>query len=156
MRDMAVGIKADAELPRREARRLKRSLARMMRNLLPGRDLEVSLVLADERETRRLNSMYRGRDETTDVLAFPQMGPAELRTSPSRKPPAHEPLGDIVICVPVAERQAAERAATRFDELEILAAHGLLHLAGYEDETEDGAAEMEVAERRLLGRSIIR
>jgi len=62
-------------------------------------------------------------------------------------------LGDVVLCVDVADRQAAERGHERRDELRVLLVHGLLHLLGYDHETSDvDAAEMSEAEGRLLGR----
>jgi len=66
-----------------------------------------------------------------------------------------EPVGDIVIGLQTARRQAAERGVTASDELELLAAHGLLHLFGYDHMFPAEAEEMARQERMLLGRSII-
>lgn len=151
---MRVRVTSEVPLRRRDVRRLRRSLSGMLGELLPGTAVELSAVLVGEEAIRRLNSRYLDRDEPTDVLAFPQLSAAELNALGGGGA-SIEPIGDIVICVPVAARQAAERGMTRFEELELLGAHGLLHLVGYDDTTEEGASAMAVAERRLLGRSII-
>lgn len=152
---MRVRIKVEHPLGRGELRGLKRSAARMLKELFPSGGLELSVALVDEVEIRRLNSRYLQRDEVTDVLAFPQMSPGEIEGLRARSRAAPEPLGDIVVCVPVAVRQANERGITRAAELEQLAAHGLLHLVGYDDETGESAAAMAEMEKRLLGRSNI-
>jgi probable rRNA maturation factor len=91
---------------------------------------------------RRLNRDYRGKDAPTDVLAFAyhedEIGQAR------EQPPEH--LGDVVISVETAERYAGELGLTFAREVEWLVIHGLLHLAGYDHETDTG--EM----RRLEGR----
>jgi probable rRNA maturation factor len=158
---MRVQVTAQAPLRRGEVRRLKKSIKGMARELLgrPGGELSVALVGTDE--MKRLNSRYRGLDQPTDVLAFPMMASDELsgRASLARGRGGlerGEPLGDIAICVPVAERQALERGEKRFEELELLAAHGFLHLLGYDDADDEGAASMAEMENRLLGRNILR
>ena len=60
-------------------------------------------------------------------------------------------LGDVVISVDTAERQAAQHHVTLEQELALLAVHGILHLLGLEDETVEGAAEMRIRERLILG-----
>jgi probable rRNA maturation factor len=127
----------------------------MLEELLPGMEIELSVVLVGESAMRMLNSRYLNKDEPTDVLAFPQMTPGDLEELKTRKVGLTEPLGDIVVCVPVAARQAVERGEAEVQELELLCAHGLLHLMGYEDETEEGAEGMAEMERTLLGRSIM-
>jgi probable rRNA maturation factor len=79
-----------------------------------GTDLEVALSLTDDRELHRLNLQYANEDHATDVLSFNQDPPL---------------LGDIVISVPYARRQAK---GTLVDELIHLAVHGLAHLLGYD------------------------
>ena len=95
---------------------------------------EVSVVLAGDGLLRRLNRDYRGRDRPTDVLSFPGAG-------------GEEGLGDVVISVPTALRNARRQGHTVQQELDILALHGLLHILGYDHETDDGT--MDRLERRL-------
>ncbi len=86
--------------------------------------------LVGDRAMRRLNATYRGRNMSTDVLSFP---------GDSGQPEPH--LGDIVISVPAARRQAAELGHGVEEELRILVLHGLLHCLGHEHETDDGTME---------------
>ncbi len=90
--------------------------------------LEVSVLFVNDAGMRRLNHLYRGIDRTTDVLSFPLI---------SEKPPLHARhllLGDIVISLPQAKRQAEEYGTTFDRELARLLIHGLLHLLGHDHE----------------------
>ncbi len=95
--------------------------------------------LTSDREMRRLNRTYRGKDAPTDVLSFPGQDTAEGRH-----------LGDVVIAVPVARRQAAAAGHSSEREIRILLLHGVLHCLGHDHETDDGT--MERLERRLRRR----
>ena len=95
---------------------------------------EVSLVLTGDRAMRALNARYRGKDRPTDVLSFPGGG-------------GSGELGDIVISVHTAERNARGLGRTLAQELDVLALHGFLHVLGYDHETDNGA--MDRLERRL-------
>ena len=98
---------------------------------------EVALVLAGDRTLRRLNRAYRGQDRPTDVLSFPgDGGPGGL--------------GDILISVETAERNARAGGRSLPSELDVLALHGFLHVLGYDHETDDGS--MDRLERRLRRR----
>lgn len=94
---------------------------------------QVTIVLVGERAMRALNKRWRGVDRSTDVLSFSQREGAGGGLHP-------EVLGDIVICVPVARLQAREAGHCLAAELDRLAVHGLLHLAGYEHEDDPVAA----------------
>ena len=96
-----------------------------------------------DREMRRLNRDFRGKDKATDVLSFP----GENTVVRSDDGPH---LGDVVIAVPTARRQAAERGEEVERELRTLLLHGVLHCLGYDHETDDGT--MERLERRLRRR----
>ena len=91
---------------------------------------DVAVVLAGDRTVRRLNREYRGKDRTTDVLSFP----AGAETLPD----GTRPLGEIVISVPQAARQAESNAHSLARELRVLVIHGYLHLLGYDHEVDDG------------------
>ncbi|MCU0307747.1 MAG: rRNA maturation RNase YbeY [Thermoleophilia bacterium] len=93
------------------------------------------LMVVGPDEMARVNGEHRGRPEPTDVLAFPVDGPDVLAGWPADGPPPE--LGDVVICP-----QAAEEPLTT------LAVHGLLHLLGYDHETDDG--EMLALQDRLV------
>ncbi|MBU4175274.1 MAG: rRNA maturation RNase YbeY [Actinobacteria bacterium] len=127
----------------------------MLGSLASGRDLELSVMMVGDETMRRLNLEYLGRNEPTDVMAFPQAAPEEIG---NYAPGAGQPelLGDIVICVPTARQQARERGEPLIRELELLAAHGLLHLFGYGDSTPDEKRVMYAMESKLLGRRTAR
>jgi len=106
--------------------------------------LEVGVLLVNDAGMRRLNCLYRGIDRTTDVLSFP------LLTNEKRPFTSHLLLGDIVISLPQAGRQAAEYEATFYQELSRLLVHGLLHLLGYDHEKNNyQAAKMRRLEAEL-------
>jgi len=99
---------------------------------------EVSVLFCADARMRTLNRRYRAMDRPTDVLAFPA-GEA-----------AGGFLGDIVISVPYAWREARRRAEPRSREIDRLLVHGLLHLMGYDHETDDG--QMDILEGRVRRR----
>jgi len=125
-----------------------------MEQLAPGRDLELSVSLVSDGEIAALNSEHMKLKEPTDVLSFPLMDRDEVRQA-GLGGFAPEPIGDIVISLDTAGRQASEHGVPFYDEVEMLATHGLLHLFGYEHEGPAESAEMAQKERELLGRSII-
>ena len=126
-------------------------LRRVVRSVLKAEDVapavEVEVVLADAATVRDLNRLYRGKDEPTDVLSFAAMEGEAFVGAPDETPT----LGEIVVCLPVAEAQAA--AAQRGVEGEVahLVVHGLLHLLGYDhEESETESARMKEREDALL------
>jgi probable rRNA maturation factor len=116
---------------------------------------ELALVLTGDERVRGLNARYRGKDEPTDVLSFPGACARHRPASAGRaRCPAcarGEPdLGDVVISVDAAARNARGLGRTLPQELDVLALHGFLHVLGYDHETDDGA--MDRLERRLRRR----
>lgn len=105
-------------------------------------DSELTIRLVDEAEGRELNRDYRDKDYATNVLSFPADVPDELLDIPL--------LGDLVICVPVVEREAAEQGKALQAHWAHLVIHGCLHLLGYDHLEDDEAEEMESLERQLL------
>jgi probable rRNA maturation factor len=97
------------------------------------------LVLVDDERIRTLNRVFRGINRSTDVLSF-SVGPSLL-------PEEEDYLGDIVISVETARRQAKRGGSALLRELRVLALHGYLHLLGYDHETDDG--DMRRIEYRL-------
>ncbi len=106
---------------------------------------EVSVAIASDALVRRLNRDFRGIDATTDVLSFPAQN--DPQTPEPGVPSQHRLLGDIVIAAGVARRQAREAGHSLQAELRVLCLHGLLHLLGYDHETDNGT--MARLERRL-------
>ncbi|AQW67230.1 MULTISPECIES: rRNA maturation RNase YbeY [Pseudomonas] len=105
-------------------------------------DSEMTIRLVDEAEARELNHTYRHKDYATNVLSFPADVPDELLDIPL--------LGDLVICVAVVEREAAEQGKSLAAHWAHLVIHGCLHLLGYDHIEDEEAEEMESLERELL------
>jgi probable rRNA maturation factor len=105
----------------------------------------VSLRLVGLEEGALLNSTWRQKPGPTNVLAFP--GPPPHGTLPAGMPVEY---GDLVICLPVVIREAAEQGKDPVHHLAHLVIHGTLHLLGYTHEDEPDAAQMEALETRIL------
>lgn len=108
---------------------------------------EVSVALVSDARMRALNQRFRRQDHATDVLSFPSADDG-LRG----RADAGRALGDVVIAAGVAARQAREAGHSLGTELRVLALHGLLHLIGFDHETDDGRmARVEARLRRKGG-----
>jgi len=105
-------------------------------------DSELTIRLVDEAEGRELNNTWRHKDYATNVLSFPADVPEGLLDIPL--------LGDLVICVPVVEREAVEQGKSLEAHWAHLVIHGCLHLLGYDHIDDDEAEEMESLEQNLL------
>lgn len=103
---------------------------------------ELSVLLVDDARITELNREYREADRPTDVLAFYQAEEPEERG---------DVLGDVVISVETAKRQADERGKSLDDEMDLLLAHGILHLLGYTDYTEEGKRRMNRRAAEIIG-----
>ncbi len=136
---MEIGIASSVSgsPPASRVRGLVSRIARAMRESRvqgPG-SREVSILFCGDRKMRTLNRRYRKKDRPTDVLSFPS---------------SNGLLGDIVISVPYAQRQARRRGEPASREIDRLLLHGFLHLLGYDHETDEG--EMDVLEAKLRKR----
>ena len=96
-------------------------------------ETEVTIRFVDEEEGRMLNSAYRGKDYATNVLTFPLSEEPHL-------------MGDIIICTPVVAQEAKAQSKSLEEHYAHLTVHGVLHLHGYDHETEEQAALMESIE----------
>ncbi len=105
-------------------------------------DSELTIRLVDAEEGQELNRTYRHKDYATNVLSFPAEVPDGLLDIPL--------LGDLVICVPVVEREAREQNKALEAHWAHLVIHGCLHLLGYDHIEDEEAEEMEGLERQLL------
>jgi len=115
----------------------------------PGAHGEVTVALISDARMRTLNRSYRGKDYATDVLSFPVSASSAEPAAP-RDEAAY--LGDIVIATGVAQHQAEQVGHPVSVELKVLALHGLLHLLGYDHETDSGEmARVESMLRRKAG-----
>ena len=117
-------------------RRLEPWLREMVGTLAPDARTLVVRLTGDE-ELQNLNRDFRGIDRTTDILSFP-----------GSETPEGRHLGDIVISVPTARHQAAERDHHLLRELKILLLHGVIHCLGYDHESDDGEMDKMEADLR--------
>ncbi len=104
---------------------------------------ELSILLCDDAFIRDLNAQWRQKDEPTDVLSFAMGEGDDAALNPDL-------LGDIVISVETAARQAAAEGLTLDQEMRVLLVHGLLHLLGYDHVDPADAPEMRAKEAELL------
>ena len=130
-----------------------RAFARRLRRLLRLGKSEFNVGIVDDGEIRRLNSTFRGKGRATDVLSFPWFQDAEGGAPSAPGSEFKGFLGDVVISAPTARRNArADGHSTRI-EISRLILHGVLHLLGYDHETDDG--EMSALEQSLRRRLAI-
>ena len=131
-----------------DGNKMPRGLAPWLARIAPASARgDVCLALISDRRMRALNRQFRGKDQVTDVLSFPAKG-----GSAASAPSAAGFLGDIVIAEGMAKRQAKEHGHSLKIEVQTLALHGLLHLLGYDHETDDGRmSRVEARLRRVAG-----
>ena len=123
-----------------------RTRARRLLLAIGRPDSELSVVLVSDNIIQSYNAMYRGKDQPTDVLSFAMQEGQFGEVNPLV-------LGDIVISVPTAQRQASRSKRTVLDQVTFLMTHGLLHLVGYDHETDAQELEMNKESRRLMARA---
>jgi probable rRNA maturation factor len=131
--------------------RALRSAARRLLEAIGYEGAGLSLWLVDDKTMRDLNRRHRGRDKATDVLSFPQH--AVLAGAPAAGARPELLLGDVVISVDTARRQAAGYGAPLQRECERLLIHGILHLVGH-DHVRSAERKRMVAEERRLAQTI--
>ena len=103
----------------------------------------LTVRVVGEEEMAKLNQRYRGQNQSTNVLSFPIEPLPDIRT---------DLLGDIVVCGPVVDREAAIHHKLPIGHWAHMVVHGLLHLFGYDHESDKDAMEMEALERSVLKR----
>jgi probable rRNA maturation factor len=118
--------------------------ARVFTTIAEISEKSATVAFISDRSMKELNHFFRGKNMTTDVLSFPHESD---EFSDSFSEDGKEFLGDIVISVEQAQKQAVENGLTLENEIKQLILHGLLHLCGYDHETDDG--EMNRLELRL-------
>jgi probable rRNA maturation factor len=117
----------------------------------PGQEVELTIRLVDEEEGRQLNRKFRKGGSATNVLSFPSSLPEEIRIRLEAES-GLSPLGDLVLCAPVIEREAAEQGKRARDHWAHLVIHGMLHLQGYDHQGPEDTAEMEQVELEILAK----
>lgn len=125
---------------------MKKQIETTLRHVGFDVDCEIGIACVDLAESQELNLQYREKDKPTNVLSFPSDIPEEMLSLLDA-----EPLGDLVICIPVVLQEATEQQKTPSDHFTHLLVHGILHLLGYDHETSEAEAEeMEALEIEIL------
>ena len=122
-------------------------LARAILSEVGEASAELGILFVGDQRMRGLNHRYRDKDRTTDVLAF------AMREAPHSSAGL---LGDVVIAVPTAVRQAKEGQRSLDEELTVLLVHGILHLCGYDHERSEKEARRMHRRERMILRSLAR
>ncbi len=132
-------IQIESHLESLDEARLRRFLTKARKAV--GLNGDVSLLLTSNREMQHLNRSFRGKNKPTDVLSFPSVDAVATKFA-----------GDLAISVDIASGNASELGHSVEDEIRVLILHGLLHLAGYDHETDTGQmARKELRLRKELG-----
>lgn len=135
----------------RVARRTLESFLRRVKRELGLHQSDVTVCLVSDKAMARLNQSFRKKKGPTDVLSFPAVvrrKPARLRRKSNTTNPAkRQYLGDIAISPATARRYARNNGRDLSSELRVLILHGVLHLFGYDHETDRG--EMDAIEQKL-------
>ena len=130
---------------RLNGRRWRDFAERALQAIGNARELETTIVFVSDPAIKKLNYQFRGKDYATDVLSFPtehERFENELKTN----------LGEVVISLDHAAAQAKASGLSLANEVEQLILHGLLHLSGYDHETDDGEMDrLELKLRKKLG-----
>lgn len=143
-----VKIKNLKKFTRFKKKWLENIIKKTIKNLKIKKDintLEVSVLLVDDKEMKKMNKKYRNVNETTDVLAFPLDSFEE-----KKKDKMLHLLGDIVINLSCVKKQAIQYGLKFHQELANLAVHGVLHLIGYDDTNEKNANLMKKKQEQIL------
>ena len=117
-------------------RKMVEEIVKFCADFFKKKEGEISVALVDEEEMKKLNNRYRGKNYPTDVLSFLyEENPWE---------------GEVIICYPVARKQAREQRCSWREEFKRLLVHGLVHLAGYDHRDTRDAQKMRKVEQRVL------
>ena len=134
----------------RLARRPLESFLRRVQDELGLQEIGVTICLVSDAEIARMNETFRKKKGPTDVLSFPSVARRRPVRRSANKMKAGEYLGDIAISPATARRYAKKNGRTLSSELRVLILHGVLHLLGYDHETDRG--EMDRVERKFRKR----
>ncbi len=144
MSPFEIEIESEVDIPSEMEAAVEAAVTEALRHEEVESPASLSIVLADDNRIRQLNRNYRGVDSATDVLSFPAGDPM----------PGMEELplylGDIMISVPYAQRQAAQQGHLLTEEVQLLAVHGVLHLLGHDHLLPDEKETMWQSQREIL------
>jgi probable rRNA maturation factor len=143
---MEVLIKNQQKIAKIHRRRIREIIKNIIQYLKVDEKTEISILFTDDKFIKSLNKKYRGINKSTDVLTF-SLNEGDLKFPEVDK---NKLLGDIVVSVETAQRQANNLNHNLEKELMILLIHGLLHLIGYDHEEDRDNKIMQVKENEIL------
>jgi probable rRNA maturation factor len=143
---MEVLIKNQQKIAKIHRRRIREIIKNIIQYLKVDENTEISILFTDDKFIKSLNKKYRGINKSTDVLTF-NLEEGDLKFPEVDK---NKLLGDIVVSVETAQRQANNLNHNLENELMILLTHGLLHLIGYDHEEDRDNKIMQVKENEIL------
>lgn len=146
MSSFEIGLQCLVDLPEGAETVLETAVIATLTQQQIAPPVGLTLVLTDDAQLQQLNRDYRRIDAPTDVLSFPAHLPDVAM------PEMASYLGDILISVPYAARQAADEGHSLINELQLLAVHGVLHLLGHDHMARDEMAVMWAAQTAVLRR----
>ena len=111
-------------------------------------NIYISVILTNEENIKRINKKYRNIDKATDVLSFPMFEPEEIENVKNRE----EVLGDIIICMPIIQKQAIEYEHSLEREFSYMLVHGFYHLMGYDHMKDEDKLKMRKKEDVVLNK----
>ena len=143
---MEILIKNQQKIIKINQRKTKRIIKKVLQHLKVDEKTEISVLFTDDNFIRSLNNRYRGIDKPTDVLSF------SLQEGAVKSPEieSNKLLGDIIISVEIAQKQADNLNHSIEKELTVLLIHGLLHLTGYDHEEDKDYKIMREKESKML------
>ena len=143
---MEILIKNQQKIIKLNQRKIKEVIRRILQYLKVDKEIEISVLFTDDKFIRTLNNKYRGIDKPTDVLSF------SLQEGAIKSPEVESDklLGDIIISVETAQKQADNLNHSMEKELTVLLIHGLLHLTGYDHEEDKDYKIMREKESEIL------
>ena len=129
----------------------ERAIAQALQMAKGPQQAQVGLLVVDDEAIRQINLQYRNVDRSTDVLSFPLIAPGTAPGAEDIDPETGEVmLGDIVLSLPTAERQAEEYGHSLKREVAFLCVHGALHLMGHDHEQDADRRQMRALEEEVL------
>jgi probable rRNA maturation factor len=143
---MEILIKNQQKIKKVNQKKIERIIKKVLQNLKVDEETEISVLFTDDKFIRTLNNKYRGIDKPTDVLSF------SLQEGAIKSPEVESDklLGDIIISVETAQRQADNLNHSMEKELTVLLIHGLLHLTDYDHEKGKDYKVMREKESEIL------
>lgn len=150
MTQLALDIQAEVPLDPSVTAKLHETVAAVLAHEAVVREVSLTILMTDDEQMRQLNRDFAGLDEPTDVLSFPAWEGEDMMPADMVLEELDGYLGDIAISLMKAERQAEKGGHSVTAELQLLTAHGVLHLLGHDHYDEEVKARMWAAQRAVL------